>query len=107
MNAVNKLPLSRLLTPRGDATRMGDIGAESIRELLRRGAVRFVVADVGSELRWVPQVDCFELWKRELQPHLAEPDQLVRLDAFPGCYAYFASQWDDGAEPIVLLSKTH
>ena len=104
---VTKLPLFRLMSSRGVATRVGDVGSESIRNLLRAGVIRFAIADVGNELRWVPEADCFDLWKKEVQPHLAEPEQQVYLERFPGEYAYFASQWDDGPSPIILLSKAH
>ena len=107
MSIITKLPISRLTTPRGDATRLGDAGSEAILALLRAGAVRFVVADVGAPLHWVPEADCFELWKNEVKPHLAEPDQRIYLEQFPGAYAYVASRWDDGATPIILLSKAH
>jgi hypothetical protein len=107
MNVITKLPLSCLTTARGAATRIGNVGTEALRDLLRGGAVRFVVADVGAPLSWVPEAECFDVWKKEVQPHLAEPDQRIYLEQFPGEYAYFASQWDDGSNPIVLLSKTH
>ena len=60
MNIITRLPLSRLVTSRGDATRVGDVGAEAIREVLRQAPVRFGVADVGSEVRWVPEAECFD-----------------------------------------------
>ena len=107
MKVITKLPLSRFSTPHGEATRVGDVGSDDIRDLLRAGPVRFVVADVGAPLRWVPEADCFDEWKREFQPHLAEPNQKVYLGQFPGAYAYLASQWDDGSSPIILLSKVH
>lgn len=107
MDVITKLPLSRLTTPHGEATRVGDIGADAVRDLLRTGSVRFVVADVGKPLRWVPEAECFYEWKKEIQSHVAEPEQPANLDQFPGEYAYFASQWDDGASPIILLSKVH
>jgi hypothetical protein len=107
MSIITKLPLSRLTTPRGDAARQGDAGKMAIRDLLRTGPVRFVVADVGAPLFWVPEADCFDFWKKEVQPHLAEPDQRAYLEQFPGEYLYFASQWNDGASPIILLSKSH
>ena len=87
--------------------RVGELGSELIRNLLKTGATRFVVADVGAPLRWLPEAECFDFWKDEVRPHLAEPDQRVHLDQFPGEYAYFASQWDDGSGAIILLSKTH
>ena len=107
MSVITRLPPSRLTTPRGDATRLGDAGSEAIRDLLRVGAVRFVFADVGAPLHWVPEGDCLDVWKKEVQQHLAEPAQQVCLEQFPGEYAYFASRWDDGAKPIILLSKAH
>ncbi|HKQ49546.1 MAG TPA: hypothetical protein VJZ71_15850 [Phycisphaerae bacterium] len=107
MKGITKLPLSRLTTPHGEAKRVGDVGVDEIRDLLRAGPVRFVMADVGAPLRWVPEADCFVEWKREIQPHLAEPDQKVYLGQSQGGYAYFASQWDDGSRPVILLSKAH
>jgi hypothetical protein len=107
MNVVTKLPLSRLTTTRGDAKRVSDVGAAAIRSLLRVGAVRFVVANIGASIRWVPEAECFDWWKQEVQPHLAEPNRPAPLEDFPGGYAYYASQWDDGSTPFVLLSKAH
>ena len=107
MSLITKLPLSRLTTSRGNAVCLGEAGSELIRSLLQSGVVRFVIADVGAELSWVPEPDCFDIWKTEVMPHLAEPQQRVYLEQFPGGYAYFASRWDDGSTPIVLLSKAH
>ena len=107
MDIISGLPLSRPITPRGDAVRIRDINAQAVRELLRDGRVRFVVADVGTALRWIPEAECFDFWKREVQPHLADLEQRVRLEDFPGEYCYFASRWDDGGRPVVLLSKSH
>ena len=104
---VNKLPLSCLPTPLGEAKRVAELGSAGIRELLRSGEVRFVVADVGYPLNWISQSDCFTAWKHEVQPHLIEPSQHVKLEQFPGQYMYFASRWEDGGCPIVLLSKIH
>lgn len=108
LNAVISLPLTQLITPRGDAMCIGDVGAEAIRDLLRLGTVRFVIADVGLELHWISEDHCFEAWKLEVKPHLAEPeDQRVHLDEFPDEYAYFASHWEDGSTPIIVLWKRH
>ena len=107
MSVITKLPLSHLTTSLGDARCVGEIGSESIRNLLRADTVRFVIADIGSPLHWLPESECFDRWKNEIRPHLAEPGQRVYLEQFPDEYAYFASQWDDRSSPIILLSKAH
>lgn len=104
---ITRLPLSQLGTPNCSAVRTGEVGREAIRELLRAGQVRFVVADVGHQLDWVPEADCCDFWRREVQTHLVEPDEPVDLDGRADGYVYFASQWDDGAGPIVVLEKAH
>ncbi len=104
---ISKLPLDKLITPNGEATRVRDVGSVIIRELLRTSPVRFVIANVGESLRWIPEAACYGKWKHEVQPHLAEPNQSVFLDDFPGGYAYFASEWTDGAGPIIVLEKSH
>jgi hypothetical protein len=102
-----RLPLDRLVTPHGQAARIGDLGREAIRQLLRGGPVRFVVADLASGLRWVPGEERFRFWKEEVQPHLVEPGASVVLEDGPGEYAYFAARWDDAAGPVVVLSLHH
>src|SRR5262245_41543977 len=96
MSVVTKPPLSRLTTARGDAAHVGEVGSDSIRNLLRAGIIRFVIADVGAPLRWVSETERFDFWKNEVEPHLAEPEQRVYLGRFPGACAYFASLWDAG-----------
>lgn len=107
LNVITSLPLTQLVTPRGNATCIGDVGAEAIRDLLRLGTVRFVVADAGLELHWLSEDHCFEVWKQEVKPHLAEPEQQAYLEDFPDEYFYYASHWEDGSTPIILLWKMH
>jgi hypothetical protein len=102
---VTKLPLASLPTSLGTALRVGDLNVEDLRNMLRQGAVRFVVADVGMPLVWIAESECFSFWKREVQPHLAADTAVLK--EFPDEYCYFASQWQDGGLPIVLLSKAH
>lgn len=103
---VTQLPLEALETERGRAERFGDRDGEQLRQLLHSGPVRFVVADVGSPLNWISLQDCYDFWKSEVQPHFGSPDR-ADLTNKPGEYCYFATEWSDGAEPIVLLSKAH
>ena len=106
-SVLTKLPLDRLTSSRGAAQRERELGEKGIQSLLRRSQVRFVIADVGSALRWIPELDAFAFWKDEVKAHLAEPRDAAALQQMPGEYAYFASQWSDGSTPIVLLTKVH
>ena len=104
---VTRLPLDSLVTSIGVAYGRKNIGEPEIRNLLRGGRIRFVVADVGLQLLWISETECFDFWKHEVQPHLTEPESKVSLGDFPGNYFYRASLWHDGGLPIVLLSKSH
>src|SRR4051812_38252296 len=105
---ITATPMRALWDDRGavPASRSRDLSAGDIRELLRRGPLRFVVADVGSRPRWLPEETCFAFWKAEVQSHLAAPDEPAHLDGFPGGYCYFASEWSAGAgSTIVVLER--
>ena len=90
------------------AIKVRDLNASDIVELLRSGAVRFVVADVGEPYHWVPNDEGYDFWKDEVKVHLAAPESKTLLEDFPDEYCYFASEWKslDG-ETIILLSKAH
>ena len=108
VTVINRLPLSQLPPPLATAKRRRVLAAADVRELLRAGPVRFAVAMMLSPFRVVPENECYEFWKSEVQPHLvSEPDGGAHLDDFPGGYCYFASEWSDGGSPIVLLSAAH
>lgn len=105
---INRLPLSELPPPLTAAKRLRDLATADVRELLRAGRVRFAVAMMLSPFRVVPEHECYEFWKSEVQPHLvSDPDEGAVLDNFPGSYCYFGSEWSDGGSPIVLLSGAH
>jgi hypothetical protein len=108
---VTELPLRELWNASGnlhDARCIGNIGVSEITELLRQGPLWFVVADVGHRLEWVDLSECYLLWKNEVKPHLANVEQGVRLDQYPGEYAYFGKQWiTQLPNPVVVLEKVH
>jgi len=105
---INRLPLSQLPPPFATAKRLRDLATADVRELLRAGPVRFAVAMMLFPFHIVPEQQCYEFWKSEVQSHLVcDPDEGAALDDFPGGYCYFASEWSDGGSPIVLLSAAH
>jgi hypothetical protein len=108
---VTRLPLEELWDERGvmSADFRRDLDSGQLRDLLRKGSVRLVVADVGLKLEWITSKNAFKFWKAEVSPRLADPrKQQFQIDQFPGGYCYLASEWSDGeGEPIVVLRRVH
>ncbi len=111
---VTAIPVERLCDEGGDidARREQWLSKAAVREMLRRYAVEFFVADVGSPFRRVEVAKCYEFWKSEVEAHIVDdPDSGFRLEDFPGEYAsmpYTASEWSGEIRtPIVLLEKHH
>ena len=109
LRIISELPLRELWDDRGPvaARRSRDLSATDVRDLLRRGPVSFVIADVGTKPVWIPPAECFAFWKGEVLPHLAEPAQGVMLEEMPGEYCYFASEWEAEGSPVVVLQVCH
>jgi hypothetical protein len=107
---VSQLPLTTLWTDEEDlnVVREKYLDKEAIRELLKQTLVQFVVADGGSQLRWITPDKCYEFWKTEVQQHVTDNPHKFYLDNFPDNYAYIASQWTSkNKQPIILLEKSH
>jgi hypothetical protein len=107
---VSRTPLSSLWDDAGPVPAIWkrDLSADDIRELLRSGTVRFVIANVGTPIHWIPECDCFKKWKEEILPHLANRDDDIHLIDYEDEYCYLASEWvpEDGS-PIVVLTCYH
>ena len=108
---VVQIPLLELWATTGpvNAVRGRSLGASEIRALLRRGSVRFVVADLGRSPRWLPEGDCVAFWKSDVKHRLvdvgAESWQPGRA---PGEYCYVATEWTGvKGSPIVVLEAYH
>jgi len=110
---VTRLPLVELWNEHGPvaAQREEFLTSEQLRVLLQGAPVRFVVADVGSPLRWIPEADRFVFWKAEVRPRLVEhPEHPIDVYSYPEGRAFLASEWVlDGlaSSPIVLLESYH
>lgn len=106
---VTQTPLTSLRTPEGVVVRRArDVTVADIKQLLSNAAVRFVVADVGSPLRWISEEERFRFWKGEAQAHIATAEKMS-LDDCPDGYFYFASEWraDAATQVVILLEKHH
>lgn len=107
---VTRLPLEELWNDNGPlaAVRSKALNVDDVRSLLRDGPISFVEANLGSNLRWVPESDCFVFWRNQVQPHLSDPCAHQALDQFRSEYCYFVSLWKspDRAR-IVLVEKAH
>lgn len=108
---VVRLPLEELWSRAGriPAHKRRDLSTGDIAGLLRAGPLRFVVADVGHILEWIPETDRFTFWKAEVKPRVVDSyADGFYLNDFPGHYAYVASEWSaDFGPPIVLLEMHH
>jgi hypothetical protein len=108
---VTVIPMTVLWDEEGEviASRDRYLSPDQVKELLRLHPVEFVVADVGLSLKKTAVHKCYEFWKSEVQRHLVvNPEGHFDLDAFPGRYAYVASEWSGELQtPIVLLEMYH
>jgi hypothetical protein len=111
LRVVTQIPLQELWRIDGPVfgPREKWLSVDEIRELLREGAVEFVIADTGLPLKWVSLSDCHEFWKTEVRPHFADPHAVARIEDFPNGYFYSPSQWREpnSATSIVLLERHH
>ena len=83
------------------------MGAAQLKELLRKGPVQFVIANVGDKLSWVPIEKCFDFYK-SAKDHIIKDPNFILLNTFEGEYAYLASRWElENHSPIVLLEMFH
>ena len=76
---VIELPLTTLWTDEKElqAKKGGFLNKQAIKDLLKQTPIIFVIADVGSKLKWISSDKCYQFWKEEIQEHIADsPDQI-------------------------------
>ena len=84
------------------------IKENDIKELLRKARAQFIVANIGDNLKWIPEDDCFSFWKNEVKIHLVDPNKNHVLEDFPGEYFYLASEWKaKSSNSVILLEMYH
>lgn len=109
LRVVMRIPMSELWDLDGSmaAKKQRTVCGSDVAAMLRHGPVRFVVAECGDPLTWIPSSHCYDFWKTELKPRIVETETFEQAD-FPGAYCYVASEWDDGQPlPLVLLEMYH
>lgn len=86
---VTQLPLTTLWTDKEDlnVVREKYLDKEAIREMLKQTLVEFVIADVGSKLKWITTDKCYEFWKAEVQEHVTDNPHKFYLDNLRENYA--------------------
>jgi hypothetical protein len=106
---ITELPLHELWNDDGvvQSRKVRDLSIEDLRELVSRGAVRFVIADVDAKPKWIAESACFDFWKGGVQKHIADSARRVHLEDFPNGYCYFAEEWEGAESPIVVLRRYH
>jgi hypothetical protein len=103
LRVVTQWPLCEGLLPADRPIRHLD--HSHVQRLLREESVRFVLADCGLPLQWIPESERFAFWK-SVRAQIAEPDKAIYLGGFPQNVAYVASQWQGhGGKCVVLLEK--
>ena len=107
---VTKIPLQSIWNSQNEINiqRSSYVTKERIKEMLKSGPIDFVLADIGSKLKWIVTSDCYNFWKSEVEMHLVEDANKIYIDDLPNNYAYIASEWTgDIQTPIILLEKYH
>jgi hypothetical protein len=106
---VTSTPLEQLWGEQGElaAKRVGSLGRDAVRDLVRLRPVHFVVASVGAPLRWIEPAATFDFWKNEAAQRIADADGFRPGEA-PSGLAYVASLWDMGGDsPAIILLESH
>lgn len=111
LRIVMQIPMIELWDSSGNSipAKQRVLRSSDIVALLRQGLVRFVVAECGEPLQWIPPLQSYDFWKSEVKPRIveSETETFDRAD-FPGAYCYVASEWMDGQSlPLVLLEMYH
>ncbi len=108
---VTRLPLDALWTEQGrlDAVPLRAVGRADIVQLLNAGPVRFVCADVGHALEWIPESDRFGFWKDEAKDRVVDPEtDAFHPGAYPGGWCHLAREWRAaGWPPLIVLERHH
>lgn len=108
--SVSSLPLSEVWDASGalPLTSGEQLDRSAVEALLRTGAVRLVLADVGQPLEWVAPAKARSVWRTEVSERLVGPDRKAFVDDFNDAYFYRAHAWvDEGGTVSAVVLERH
>ena len=105
---VSQTPLKQLWTDTEilSASRKSYLSRSTLKELIGRQPVRFVIASIGSKLTWVDEAACYDLWTSEVEKRVPEEEEFS-LEDYPGHYVYVPSLWTDEQGTSLILLEVH
>lgn len=108
LRVVMRIPMRELWDTEGELTAVKQraLCGYDVPAMLRQGLVRFVVAECGDPLKWIPSSRCYDFWETEVKSRIVETDTFDQAD-FPGAYCYVASEWADGQPSTVVLFEMY
>jgi len=107
---VDKIPLSGLWRENTslEAKRIKYLNQKEVSEILKKGPIRFVFANVGDKLVWTDFDESFKIYKTEIKNFIISDIDNINLDTLKQGFGYLASLWADPSEnSIILLEKFH
>jgi len=107
--SVTTFPLAELWDKTGALPLVSgeQLDRSAVEALMRSGALRLVLAEVGKPLEWVTPAKARSVWRGEVSERLVGPDRKAFLDDFNDGYFYRAHAWVDeaGAVSAVVLER--
>jgi len=94
---VNEIPLKSLWNDKRtiQAKRERYLTKKELKELLDQHPVKFVIANIGENLKWIPIENCFGNWKSKIKENVVQNLDSIEFDNFPNKFAYIASEWSE------------
>lgn len=90
------------------AKRKEYLGTEQIKELLRKGPIQFVIANVGDKLTWIDIANTYKIYKSRIKERLIDDLNHIDLENFKDNIGYMASSWEiNPGISIILLEVYH
>ena len=106
---VIKFPLDSLWTEKEelDAKRIKYLDQNEISEVLKKGPIQFVIANLGDKLIWKQPEECYKVYKKDFKNNIIANADDIDISNFKDGFGYLASMWDNKSGTIILLEVFH